>query len=52
MRDCLDQVALYGGLKEISVHSSLYLNTWSPGGRKVWERLGGMALLEEVNYWW
>jgi hypothetical protein len=37
----------YCGLNENGPDKLVYLNTWSPVGRTVWEELGGMSLLEE-----
>lgn len=39
------------GLSEKGTHRLIYLNTWSPVGRSVWEGLGHIALLEEVCDW-
>ena len=36
-----------GGLNKHGPHRLLYLNTWSPGTRTVWERLGGVSLLKK-----
>lgn len=39
------------GLNENDSHRLLYLNVWAPAGGTVWERLEGMALLEEICHW-
>lgn len=41
----------YGGLNENCPHVLIYLNAWSPVGGSIWERLGGVASLEEVCYY-
>lgn len=33
------------------MHCLIYLTGWSPAGGTSWERLGDVALLEEVCYW-
>lgn len=38
-----------GGLNESGPHGLLHLITWTPGAGTVGERLGGLALLEEVE---
>lgn len=35
-----------GGWDESGFHKYIYLNSWSPVGRAVWKRLGGVALVE------
>lgn len=38
------------GLNENATHRLIYLNTLSSLGRAVWERLGGVAVLEEYGH--
>lgn len=41
-----------GGLNEKGLHKLMCLNTWSPVGGIVWERLGGVTLLEICHWEW
>lgn len=41
-------ISMSGGLNENSSHWFLYLNTCFSVSRMIWERLGGVTLLEEL----
>ena len=44
-------LASCGGLNENGLYRLMYLKTLSELGGTVWERLGGVALLEAVYHW-
>lgn len=35
----------------MTLHRVIYLNSWSPVGETVWERLGYMVLFGEICHW-
>lgn len=39
------------GLNENGSHMFIYLSSWAPFGRSIWEALGSVATLKEVFHW-